>query len=490
MMTYEEILASVLKIKQKIESIKKSKKSSQIPLIQDYLNSSLSQKLSQKNMSQKRMNIHKNINNNSNKNNTFQKFIEFNEKEKIEVSNNKLNDKKSSKSFKSYNGNLIINPIFSKTNTNFINDQNLKQLKLGSIVNSNLFKNTRKDFLKKQTYNNISFGKKKSFKIKEISFEQNISNKLDINDFEKAKNENINNINNNNIYVNTYTKKDININTNNFMNRNKNTNLIKLNKNSNKNKKIKTIINTKCKTLQIPIPKPINSNQKDMNYKTYMTSTTTKSDLKEEGSSNHRRPYSNDKTKMDNFREINIDKSLHKTKQFFYENKIRNKYKNIIYEENKISFPNIFYKNDNKNKFKSDDSYNKFHIKIDDINFNKSENSDKDCEMKKINGKIKELNRNKKNSIKINILRNNNNELLVLHKTNSFTSYKSNDNQKPLSSGIRINKEKRHLTFINKEKNRKKYFTHNKTEKNIIQKYIPKRTKNNNDDILELINII
>jgi hypothetical protein len=262
-------------------------------------------------------------------------------------------------------------------------------------------------------------------------------------------------------------------------------NLIKLNKNIKKNKRIKTIINTKCKTLNIPIPKPIKSNQKDINYKTYMT--TTKSDLKEEGSSNNRRPYSNDKTKIGNLRDINFDKSLHKTRQFFYENKIRNKFKNFIYEENKTTFPNFFYNNNNKNKLKSDNSNNKLQIKIDDLNLNKSENNDKDCEMKKINEKIKELDRSKKNNIKINILRNNNNDLLILHKTNSFTSYKSNDNQKPLSSGKRINKDKKQLTCINKDKSRKKYFPHNKAEKIIIERYIPKRTKNNNDDILELI---
>ena len=84
-------------------------------------------------------------------------------------------------------------------------------------------------------------------------------------------------------------------------------------------------------------------------------------------------------------------------------------------------------------------------------------------------------------------MRNNNNDLLILHKTNSFINFKSNDNQKPLSSGKRINKDKNQLTFINKDKTKKKYFPHNKTEKIIIQKYIPKRTKNNNDDILELI---
>ena len=137
MLTYEEILSGILKIKQKIESIKKSKKSYKIPLIQDYLNSSLSQKFDLNYMSHKRMNIHKNINTNNrnkNKNNTFHKFSEFNEKEKIDVNNNKLDDKKSSKSLKNYNGKLIINPIFSKTNTNFTNEQNLKQLELGKIV--------------------------------------------------------------------------------------------------------------------------------------------------------------------------------------------------------------------------------------------------------------------------------------------------------------------------------------------------------------------
>ena len=484
-MTYEEILAGMLKINQKIESIKKSKESYQIPLIRDYLNSSLFQKYSLKNMSQKRINIHKNIsNNNNNKDNIVNKFIELNEKGKIDIKNDKLNDKKSSKSLKNYNGNFINNNIFSKTNTNFINKKNIKQLELGNIVNSNLFKIPKKDFLNKRTFNNnISLDKKKAFKIKEISFEQNISNKLNINEL-RNKDEDNKNVNNNNAYVNTYTKKDLNINTNIFTN--KNMNLIKLNKKSNKNKRIKTIINTKCKTLKIPIPKPIKNNQKDINYKTYMAKT--KSDLKEEGSSNLRRPYSNDKTKTDNFRDINLDKSLHKTKQFFYENKIRNKYKNIIYEENKTSFPNFFYNTNNKNKLKSENSYNKLQIKIDDININKSETSGRDCEMNKINEKIKDLNINKKNNIKINILRNNNNELLVLHKTNSFTSSKSNDNQNPLSSGKRINKEKRQLTCINKDKTRKKYFSHNKTEK-MIQKYIPKRTKNNNDDILELINI-
>ena len=359
---------------------------------------------------------------------------------------------------------------------------------MGNIINSNLFKIPKKDFLNKQTYNNnISLDKKKALKIKEISFEQNVSNKLDINELGKSKNEDNKNVNNiNNAYVNTYTKKDLNINTNIFTNANKNMNLIKLNKKSNKNKRIKTIINTKCKTLKIPIPKPIKNNQKDTNYKTYMA--TTKSDLKEEGSSNLRRPYSNDKSKIDNCRDINFDKSLQKTRQFFYENKIRNKYKNIIYEENKTSFPNIFYNTNNINKLKSENSYNKLQIKIEDININKSETSGRDCEMKKINEKIKDLNINKKNNIKINILRNNNNELLVLHKTNSFTSNKSSDNQKPLSSGKRINKEKRQLTCINKDKTRKKYFSHHKTEK-LMQKYIPKRTKNNNDDILELINI-
>ena len=489
MMTYEEILAGMLKINQKIESIKKSKESYQIPLFRDYLNSSLSQKYSLKNMSQKRINIHKNISNsNNNKNNTVNKFIQLNEKGKIDIKNDKLNDKKSNKSLKNYNGNFIINTIFSKTNTNFIKKQNIKQLELGNIINSNLFKIPKKDFLNKQTYNNnISLDKKKSLKIKEISFEQNVSNKLDINELGKSKNEDNKNVNNiNNAYVNTYTKKDLNINTNIFTNANKNMNLIKLNKKSNKNKRIKTIINTKCKTLKIPIPKPIKNNQKDTNYKTYMA--TTKSDLKEEGSSNLRRPYSNDKSKIDNCRDINFDKSLQKTRQFFHENKIRNKYKNIIYEENKTSFPNIFYNTNNINKLKPENSYNKLQIKIEDININKSETSGRDCEMKKIYEKIKDFNINKKNNIKINILRNNNNELLVLHKTNSFTSNKSSDNQKPLSSGKRINKEKRQLTCINKDKTRKKYFSHHKTEK-LMQKYIPKRTKNNNDDILELINI-
>ena len=483
MLTYEEILSGILKIKQKIESIKKSKKSYKIPLIQDYLNSSLSQKFDLNYMSHKRMNIHKNINTNNrnkNKNNTFHKFSEFNEKEKIDVNNNKLDDKKSSKSLKNYNGKLIINPIFSKTNTNFTNEQNLKQLELGKIVNSNLFKIPKKDFLNKKTYN-------KSFKIKEISFEQNLSNKLDINELGKIKKENEDNKSiNNNIYANTYTKKDLNINSNIFANTYKNMNLIKLNKNSNKNKKIKTIINTKCKTLKISIPKPIRSNQKDNNYETYIT--TIKSDLKEEGLYNNRRPYSNDKTKFDNFKDINLDKSLHKTRQFFYENKIRNKYKNIIYEENKTSYQNFFYNTNNKNKIKKDNSYNKLRIKIEDIHLNKSENSDKDCEIKKINEKDKELDRKKNNNIKINILRNNNNELLSLHKTNSFINFKSNDSQKPLSSEKRINKEKKQLTSINKEKIKKKYFPHNKSEKITIQKYIPKRTKNNNDDILELIN--
>ena len=288
-MTYEEILAGMLKINQKIESIKKSKESYQIPLIRDYLNSSLSQKYSLKNMSQKRINIHKNISNsNNNKNNTVNKFIQLNEKGKIDIKNDKLNDKKSSKSLKNYNGNFIINTIFSKTNTNFIKKQNIKQLELGNIINSNLFKIPKKDFLNKQTYNNnISLDKKKSLKIKEISFEQNVSNKLDINELGKSKNEDNKNVNNiNNAYVNTYTKKDLNINTNIFTNANKNMNVIKLNKKSNKNKRIKTIINTKCKTLKIPIPKPIKNNQKDTNYKTYMA--TTKSDLKEDVSSNLR----------------------------------------------------------------------------------------------------------------------------------------------------------------------------------------------------------
>ena len=113
------------------------------------------------------------------------------------------------------------------------------------IVKSNLFKIPKKDFLNKKTYN-------KSFKIKEISFEQNLSNKLDINELGKIKKENEDNKSiNNNIYANTYTKKDLNINSNIFANTYKNMNLIKLNKNSNKNKKIKTIINTKYKTLKI-----------------------------------------------------------------------------------------------------------------------------------------------------------------------------------------------------------------------------------------------
>ena len=377
---------------------------------------------------------------------------------------------------------ISINSNFNKTNINFTNKQNLKELELGNIVNNNLFQIPKKEILNKKTYNKIIVDKNKGIKIKEISFEQKISGK-----FKKDDDDNVNKfINNNNIYVNTYTKKDLNINNNIYTNTNKN--LIKLNKNHNKNNKIKTINNIKFKTLKIPIPKPIKTNQNEINYKTYMA--VTKSDLKEEGSSNHRRPYSNDKTKINNFREANLDKSLHKTKQFFYENKIRNNYENVIYEENKISFPNICYYNNNKNKTKSDDSDNKLLLKIDDINFNKSENSDRDCDMKKINEKIKELNKNKKNSIKINILRNNTNELLILHKTNSCISYKSNDTQKPLSSGKRINKEKKQLTFAIKDKNRKKNFPHNKTEKIIIQKYIPKRIKNNNDDILELINII
>ena len=172
MMTYEEILAGMLKIKQKIESIKKSKDSYKIPLIHDYLNSSLTQKFGLKNMYQKRTNIHKIISTNSIKDNTIHKLSEFNEKEKADFNNNKLDDKKSSKSLKNYNGKLIINPIFSKTNINFTNEQNLKQLELGNIVNNNLFKIPKKNFLKKKTYNNISLGKRKSFKIKEISFEQ------------------------------------------------------------------------------------------------------------------------------------------------------------------------------------------------------------------------------------------------------------------------------------------------------------------------------
>ena len=486
MMTYEEILAGMLKIRQKIESIKKSKESYKIPLIQDYFNSSLTQKFGLKKISQKRKNIHKIISINSIKDNTIHKLSEFNEKEKYDINKNKLDDKQSSKSLKNYKCKLIINPIFSKTNINFTNEQNLKQLELGNIVNSNLFKIPKKNFLHKQAYNNISLGKRKSFKTKEISFEQNLSNKLDINELGKSKNEDNKCTYNNNIYVSTYTKKDLNINTNIYTNTNKNMNLIKLNKNINKNKRIKTIINTKCKTLNIPIPKPTKNNQKDINYKTYMT--TIKSDLKEEGSTNNGRPYSNDKTKIGNFRDINLDKSLHKTRQFFFENKIRNKYKNIIFEENKTSFPNFFYNTNNKNKLKSDNSNNKLQIKIDDLNLNKSENSDRDCEMKKINEKIKELDRSKKNNIKVNILRNNNNDLLILHKTNSFTSYKSNDNQKPLSSGKRINKDKKQITCINKDKSRKKYFPHNKADKIIIERYIPKRTKNNNDDILELIN--
>ena len=502
MITYEELLGGVLKNKQKITFIKKPKEKeiipNKIPLIKDYLNSPFSHKYNLKAISQKKnkKGINNNINfdNNIIQNNLFEySNIYFNnknnnlyEKEKI---NNKFNDKKDKylKYYK-YNGKLIINSIFNKENNNFKTDKNFKNLELGNIVNNNLFKKTKKILLNNMTYNNFKKRKSPTLKIKEISFEQNISCKSNSKKLDKNKNEDNKCINT--IHLNTYTNKKIKnyiyINGNilndinfKYMKTNKDIQAQKIN-NNNFNKDLK-------------ITNYNDNNNKDIIYKNNLLN---KNETKTNDSLIHnliiKRPYSNDKNIINNTKELNMNLSFNKTEQFFYKdknNKITNKDNTL--QNNDLNSKNL-ESNNSLSKMKIN---NKLNIRVNldkfshknSINFNESEK--KNEEYKNINSKNNELNesKNKRNILKINNkthMRNNNKDLFF-YKLNSFTSYNENENKKPLSSIKRLINEKKHMNSFYKEKNNKKK---SKIEKVFIQKFEPKRFKNNNDDIIDLIN--
>ena len=504
-MTYEELFGGVLKNKLKITFYKNQKEkkiiSNQIHLVKDYLNSPISYKYNLNVMSQKKNkeginNIaNYNIDNSIIQNNLFDysnsyfniKNNNLSEKEKI---NNKFNDKKD-KYLNHYknNGKPIINSIFNKENINLKTEQNLKNLKLGKIVNNNLFKNSKKMLLNNMTYNHFKKKNSPTLKIKEISFDQNISSKSNSKKLDKNKIED--NKCKNTIYLNTYSNKKLNNNINikkNILN-NININCMKVNR----GKQAPNIfINHFNKALKIPKP---NNNYKNLIYKNYLTNkneSKTNDNLVQ--TLNSKRPHSNDKNKINNSKKLNVNKLFNKTKQFFY----KNKNINIINEDNIIQFQDI-----NSKKLGSNYSlpkmkiYNKLKIRINldklsfknSINFNESETNND--ESRNINVKIDELDeiKNKRKILKINNInninmRNNINDLLF-HKTNSFSSYNENINKKPLSSVKRLINEKNHMTSFNKERNNKKKC---KIEKIFIQKFASKRLKNNNDDIIDLIN--
>ena len=356
--SYEKLLERVSKLNHKIESLKPKEKnlSYQIPLIQKYLKKPLSFKYNySKIMAKNKINNIKTGNGNRRTNNNNLNIIldlrkyknnNLNHKEKEEFHLLDLNKTKFGpplmikKNYFKLQNNLIVNKErdFLKTEKNF--------KKLGNIVKTNIFKGSRNNLINNKSYTNINKyrTKKQNLKIKEISFDQNSSNKSTLNKLENLQIVNYKMANS--FFANTYS----NINQDLFSycfselnNKNYCNNAYK-----NENKKIENYatmknfyLKNKNRINNVNLENPTNVNSDNYLYHNNNINTEIKNKSFHNSNNGKKNNYRN--------RILESDKSP-KTNTFI-------KFKKISPDENNISKKKLFnnnIKNIRKNKFSLD----------------------------------------------------------------------------------------------------------------------------------------